>query len=304
MNLLKSLIMLLYSSPSSAVKYQLLAASLIASSASNTEYVCNNGEYCQLSSNGGMCSPTALGLPSSYIFSTSLTGTGATAGINHQCIGFPDYDLASSNGNCIMNCPSSCTVTQYVAFPCSNNNSDGMFGLDSGIFDGANSAVGNGGGINEFQDHGTSVSASGTSSGADISSITSGGSDPFAYTEYTCNSGSQCTLVSNGGICSPIGILGALGFNPTAMSGGSISIPYQCVGISNRDLVSGGGSCLVKCPDSCEVISDVKSACGDSGFGDTGNFGFNDEGGNPADFHAIGTLVSAAVLVAAAASLL
>ena len=110
----------------------------------------------------------------------------------------------------------------------------------------------------------------------------------IATTEYVCNNGEYCTLSSNGGICSPIGQGLPSGniFSPTVMGeGASTTVPYNCIGINDSDLVSGGGSCQMSCPDSCKVTPDVTNPCGSTGGNDS-------TGGNPASLRALSTIIA------------
>ncbi len=86
-------------------------------------------------------------------------------------------------------------------------------------------------------------------------------------TQYVCNNGSYCTLKSNGGMCSPTGVgPNGMTFNPTVQGEQATQrVPFECIGISSSDLVSGGGNCVMSCPDDCFVITDVSDPCGTTG---------------------------------------
>mmetsp|Transcript_20224 Transcript_20224/g.58012 ORF Transcript_20224/g.58012 Transcript_20224/m.58012 type:complete len:165 (+) Transcript_20224:71-565(+) len=104
-------------------------------------------------------------------------------------------------------------------------------------------------------------------------------------TEYKCFSGEFCKLSSTGdmSICTPIGegLPPGNTFMPTLMgSGASTPMPYSCIGLSDTDLVEGGGGCVVTCPLTCTVTSNVVSPCSDDhgdedhdDHGDDGNHG-------------------------------
>jgi hypothetical protein len=94
--------------------------------------------------------------------------------------------------------------------------------------------------------------------------------DDFAYTQYVCPSGSSCTLSSKGGVCSPIpeGLPTLTNFMPTIINEGpNVNVPYECIGISGTDLESGGGSCIMTCPESCTITSNVEEPCSGSAHG-------------------------------------
>jgi hypothetical protein len=87
-------------------------------------------------------------------------------------------------------------------------------------------------------------------------------------TEYVCNNGEYCTLSSNGGLCNPIvqlpsgNIFTPTLYDGTGSGGAPIDVPYNCIGINAFDLVSGGGSCQMSCPNTCKVTPDVTNPCG------------------------------------------
>jgi hypothetical protein len=95
-----------------------LLTALFGHTIATTEYVCNNNEYCTLSSNGGVCSPIGQGLPSGNSFSPTVMGEGASTTVNYNCIGIDDSDLVSGGGSCQMSCPNTCKVTPDVTNPC------------------------------------------------------------------------------------------------------------------------------------------------------------------------------------------
>ena len=225
--------------------------------------------------------------------------------MSYACIAFPSYDLVGGGGSCIMQCPASCTVTQNVAFPCQDSSggtgssmfgdggsssSGGMFGGDSSMF--GDSSSGSGGSSTTA----TTTSTEGNSSGGNT--IVSGGTDAFGTTEFVCNSGSYCTLSSTGGVCSPMGKGLPFGSNymPTVMNSASMNVPYDCIGFSNSDLVSGGGSCQMSCPDTCTVTPDVTNPCGSGGAGDTG-----DGGSSSASWYAVSSVVVSLAIAGAVA---
>eukprot|EP00986_Skeletonema_menzelii_P020773 scaffold32272_cov137-Skeletonema_menzelii.AAC.1 len=238
------------SAPSSFLEAVLLTALFGSAIATNTQYVCNNNEFCKLSSNGGYCRPTALGLPSGYVFSTSLSGAGTFSEIYHECIAFPKTDLVTGGGSCIMTCPATCEVTQNVANPCQGH---------SGSSKQQRKCSSSGGGTTEgsgaFDSFGNTIGGSTTgttdeenNSGGTIVSG-SGGTDPFGITEFVCKSDSKCTISSTGGICSPRfqGLPAGDTVNYSLSGAGSSStVSYGCIGISNSDLVSGGGNCQAR----------------------------------------------------------
>ena len=280
----------------------LLATLFGGTIASNTQYVCKfinaaTTKYCELSSNGGFCSPSAHGLPPGEIFSTSIQGSGTFSEIRYECIGFSNFDLVSGGGSCIMNCPDTCEVTQNVAFPCSDNSGSSIFAGGSVFGDGSSS----GGGTTEdistlFGNTGESstTGSGGTTSTTTTegSTIVSGGTDVSGTTEFVCNSGSHCTLSSTGGICSPIvkGLPPLTNYMPVLMNDASTKVNYECIGLANTDLVSGGGHCQMSCPDSCTVTQDVSNPCNSGG----------DDGDNPANLHAVSTIIAVIVAVGAA----
>ena len=92
-----------------------------------TEYVCNNGEYCTLSSTGGDCGPIGQGLPDGTVFMPDLIGEGASMNVTYSCIGIDDSDsdLVSGGGSCQMSCPDSCKVTPDVTNPCGSTGGGG-----------------------------------------------------------------------------------------------------------------------------------------------------------------------------------
>eukprot|EP00563_Minutocellus_polymorphus_P021279 CAMPEP_0197733716 /NCGR_PEP_ID=MMETSP1434-20131217/44051_1 /TAXON_ID=265543 /ORGANISM="Minutocellus polymorphus, Strain CCMP3303" /LENGTH=158 /DNA_ID=CAMNT_0043321107 /DNA_START=98 /DNA_END=574 /DNA_ORIENTATION=- len=96
-------------------------------------------------------------------------------------------------------------------------------------------------------------------------------------TEYKCSGGEHCKLSSTDdmSMCTPIGegLPDGNTFMPTLMgSGASTPMPYACIGLSDTDLVEGGGGCVVTCPDSCTVTSNVVSPCsGGDGHADHGD---------------------------------
>ena len=100
----------------------LLARPVVASS---TEYKCSGGEFCQLSSNGSMCTPIGQGLSSGNVFMPTLMGSGTSSPMPYDCIGISSNDLAESGGmgGCVVTCPGSCTVTPNVASPCTRGSS-------------------------------------------------------------------------------------------------------------------------------------------------------------------------------------
>jgi len=55
-------------------------------------------------------------------------------------------------------------------------------------------------------------------------------------------------------------------------SGSSDSVPFNCIGIAEASLATGSGSCVMNCPASCTITSNVADPCGSSnsaGGGDT-----------------------------------
>ena len=88
-----------------------------------TQYKCTNGDYCSLSSEGGMCSPSPLGLPAGYSFSASIMGSGSMT-LPYQCIAFHENDLQGGSGmnSCTVTCPASCEITRNVVDPCHGQN--------------------------------------------------------------------------------------------------------------------------------------------------------------------------------------
>ena len=92
----------------------------------STEYVCKNGEYCTLSSNGGVCSPIGQGLPFGSNFMPVLIGSGASTTVSYNCIGINAFDLVSGGGSCQMSCPDTCKVTPDVTNPCGSTPSAGF----------------------------------------------------------------------------------------------------------------------------------------------------------------------------------
>lgn len=101
-------------------KSLLIAASLLITNASiTTQYVCNNGEYCQVTSTGSVCTATAE-MPGGTI--TWINPNNRK--IRTQCFGLPDRVLVSSGGSCILTCPSSCIVTKDVKIPCEGYGND------------------------------------------------------------------------------------------------------------------------------------------------------------------------------------
>ena len=99
----------------------LLLASPVASS--STEYKCSGAEYCKISSKGGICTPIGEGLPVGNTFMPTLISSGASSAstpMPYACIGISSTDLADGggSGNCVVECPGSCTVTPNVTSPC------------------------------------------------------------------------------------------------------------------------------------------------------------------------------------------
>ena len=96
----------------------LLLASPVASS--STEYKCSGAEYCKISSTGGICSPIGQGLPVGNTFIPIIMGSGSSYPMSYACIGISSTDLADGggSGNCVVECPGSCTVTPNVVSPC------------------------------------------------------------------------------------------------------------------------------------------------------------------------------------------
>ena len=99
----------------------LLLASPVASS--STEYKCSGAEYCKISSKGGICTPIGEGLPVGNTFMPTLISSGASSAstpMPYACIGISSTDLADGggSGNCVVECPGSCTVTPNVVSPC------------------------------------------------------------------------------------------------------------------------------------------------------------------------------------------
>ncbi len=113
-----------------------------------TQYKCKSGDYCSLSSKGGMCSPSPLGLPAGYSFTASIMGSGSMT-LPYQCIAFHDNDLQGGSGmnSCTVTCPASCEITRNVEDPCQGKggNSEGgsIFGYDFPFGDNGNSESGN-----------------------------------------------------------------------------------------------------------------------------------------------------------------
>ena len=103
----------------------LLLASPVASS--STEYKCSGAEYCKISSKGGICTPIGEGLPVGNTFMPTLISSGASSAstpMPYACIGISSTDLADGggSGNCVVECPGSCTVTPNVVSPCAGEN--------------------------------------------------------------------------------------------------------------------------------------------------------------------------------------
>jgi hypothetical protein len=97
-----------------------------------TQYKCTNGDYCSLSSKGGTCSPSPLGLPKGDSFSVSIQGGGSIT-LPYECIAFNDKDL--QGGSCKVTCPASCKITPNVKEPyCQGLNQNGNSGSGN-IFD-------------------------------------------------------------------------------------------------------------------------------------------------------------------------
>ena len=102
----------------------LLLASPVASS--STEYKCSGAEYCKISSKDSICTPYGQGLPVGSTFLPVLIGSGASSPMPYACIGISSTDLADGggSGNCVVECPGSCTVTPNVVSPCAGENSN------------------------------------------------------------------------------------------------------------------------------------------------------------------------------------